>query len=52
MITDRNQDFEDQAADSYVDPVERLDAYEAWAEAEASRWDDDPSPYNGDYSEM
>lgn len=22
-----------------------------WAEAEAARWDDDPNPYHGDYSE-
>jgi hypothetical protein len=23
-----------------------------WMEAEAARWDDDPSPYDGTYSEM
>ena len=22
---------------------------EAWADAEMARWDDDPSPYNGDF---
>lgn len=27
------------------------EADEAYAEAEAARWDDDPSPYDGTYSD-
>lgn len=32
------------------DPVAAAD--EAWADALAAQWDDDPNPYHGDYSEM
>lgn len=28
------------------------EAYDYWNEVDQGRWDDDPSPYDGNYSEM
>ncbi len=36
--------------DSFADNME-MDASEFYGDAEMSRWDDDPSPYDGTYSE-
>lgn len=35
--------------EDHFDP--RQEALEAWADAYAAQWDDDPNPYHGDYSE-
>lgn len=49
-------DFDTYDDDESDEPVEEweedhMNASEAYAEAEMCRWDDDPSPYDGNYSE-
>lgn len=46
-----NEDEHDRNYDAAGDGWSDNDIQEMYAEAEMSRWDDDPSPYDGTYSE-
>lgn len=46
-----NEDEHDRNYDAAGDGWSDYDIQEMYAEAEMARWDDDPSPYDGSYSE-
>lgn len=48
--------FSDQDLDGMADWEAEMDAHDEtsgwWDDAHLAQWDDDPSPYDGNYSEM